>query len=205
MTIISLEGSRRSGKTYVTKALQNIMKGRAQFFPTEEETRWLWKNSPPMPKDLESLRKNQMWYLRQTENKYNAAADPDKIYIFQRDYLSHLSFCHAFAKTFGMGIFEEIQDYCMDKLEKGIFKKPDLRIVFDNNLETFLERAKKTYEKKIEDLWSHQKFAEHLFEYYRTFTKNNEPEISHLISECSPLPKILDKINQNFPLYSNKG
>ncbi|MFH1605757.1 MAG: hypothetical protein ABIC91_00265 [Nanoarchaeota archaeon] len=182
MMLISVEGSRRSGKTYLTNYLKKQFSSIADFFPNDKERAWLWKNSPPIPIDKESLKASQLWFMNQTEKKYSQAEMSNKkLVFFERDYLSHLSFSYAFAKTFNIDIFTDIKTICERNLTNSKFKRPDLRLICDNNYELFSERTAKTTEKNIETIWSNKNFASNLFDFYRDFSIQYEPRNSFLI------------------------
>jgi len=188
--IVSLEGSRRSGKTFMADSLSKAFDKECVILPDEKTTRWLWANTPPLPMDDEAARYSANWFFEQTAEKYRRAADPDKLYLFQRDYVSPLSFTYAYSKFSKIGHFDEQLADCRRRLASGEFRKPDLRLVLDNNLELFLQRAEKTTEKTIEDIWHDKQFSEILFSFYRSFASDYEPENSIILEPNISMEKV---------------
>lgn len=182
MTIISLEGSRRSGKTYISGYLRTHLREDCVFLPTDETVKWLWKNSPPIPQDYASARAANRFFLEQTARKYDSINCEDKTYILQRDYLSHLAFASGLRSAKGIDTLAEVQAECDARLRSGSFRRPDLCLILDNEIALYIDRIRHTDEKVIEDIFSDRVFAQDSIEFYRIYARENEPDNTMIIA-----------------------
>jgi thymidylate kinase len=165
MTIISIEGGKASGKSYLIEHLKKIYP-EAIILPTKEEYKFDRENCPK-PQD----QSNGNFFLFRLLSKHFQADDKNKLYIFDRDYVSFLAFSyahHIFSKNKKIHAERIKKINTLKKLD--IIIEPDVRFICDCNYKLFLQRDKHR-NKNTEKFWYKKKFANLVYTYYRKFAK----------------------------------
>ena len=195
--IISIEGSRGSGKSTAARYLEECLGSKFTILPSAQRLEWIKRNTPPVTKDFESIRFSERWFLEITKEKFDEAKDPNRVYVFERDYLSLLAYSFAYSAYSGIWTFDCLLGECQELLMSGCFRRPEIRLILDNNPHLFLDRENKRG-KGIEDIWFEKRFADSLFEFYRRFALDYEPKSSHLIGPNFKKKELVEVIEQSY-------
>ncbi len=176
--IITIEGIPCAGKSTLRENLQKNMinKEFTLFFsPTFAERKYFEEISPKnYPENFSEARNNEKWFLNYELNRLRSlkSKPDDTVVILERDFLSTLAFSYAYSKFKNIPSFYSNMNEFKDISIKDDFIFPDVRLVLDISLETFIERDKQR-DKKLDYVFSDKKFISELIKFYSSSTALN--------------------------------